>query len=124
MENTTESTNTPLVSGDTGARPEIVNKKPGKIVLYPITLHELQSIKRGGAGDVAQNIFYGSLSIFISFFIAYKTCEFKDDYSKLIFLFTSILFAILCIISLITWLVSRSKSNNLYNEIINRDDMR
>ncbi len=122
MEESSEKSNSTLVYGGTSTRPEIVNKKPGKIILYPITKYELDALRSTGIGNKAESVFYGTLGIAASFFIAYTTCGFRAVYQELIFLFTSILATIICIASLIIWLKTNKKSNRLYNEIVSRED--
>ena len=112
-----------IVSGGTGYMPDVVIKKPGKIVLYPVTRNELQVIKNSNYGNIAFNLFTCSISVAASLFIAFFTCKFDPEYTKLIFLYTAILFAILSIIAFIVWWRKRKRSNELYDEIINREDL-
>lgn len=111
-----------FVSGGTGYVPEFVMKKSGKIILYPVTKAELQTIKDSNNGNIALNIFCLSISACLSFFIAYLTCEFDTELKRLIFLFVSILLAIICIGFFVSFMLSHRKSNELYKEIINRED--
>ncbi len=111
-----------IVSGGTGYNPDISVKKAGKIVLYPVTINELKELKSRSHGDVILNFFFGFTSALVSFFIAYLTCSFDSEYKKLAFLYTTILFAILSVIAFTMWFFIRRKSDELYNEIINRED--
>lgn len=111
-----------IVSGGTGYNPDISVKKAGKIVLYPITINELKELRSRSDGDTILNFFFCFVTAFVSFFISYLTCSFNSLYEELTFLYISILFAILSIIALGWWIRVRKKSDELYNEIINRED--
>ena len=111
-----------IVSGGTGYNPDISVKKAGKIVLYPVTINELKELRSRSDGDTILNFFFCFAAAFVSFFISYLTCSFSSLYKELTFLYISILFAILSIIALAWWIRVRKKSNELYNEIINRED--
>lgn len=111
-----------IVPGGTGYNPDISVKKAGKIVLYPITINELKELRSRSDGDTILNFFFCFVTAFVSFFISYLTCSFNSLYKELTFLYISILFAILSIIALGWWIRVRKKSDELYNEIINRDD--
>lgn len=111
-----------IISGGTGYTPNISVKKAGRIVLYPVTLNELNELKNRGDGDTILNFFFCFVTAFVSFFISYLTCSFSSLYKELIFIFLSILFAILSVIALFLWIHTRKKYNKLYNEIINRED--
>lgn len=111
-----------IVSGGTGYNPDISVKKAGKIVLYPITINELKELRNRSDGDTILNFFFCFVTAFVSFFISYLTCSFNSLYEELTFLYISILFAILSIIALGWWIRVRKKSDELYNEIINRED--
>lgn len=111
-----------IVSGGTGYNPDISVKKAGKIVLYPVTINELKELKSRSDGDAILNFFFCFVTAFVSFFISYLTCSFNSLYKELTFLYISILFAILSIIALGWWIQVKKKFNELYNEIINRED--
>lgn len=112
-----------IVTGGTGYTPPISVKQAGKIVLYPVTINELKELRSKSDGDTILNLFFCSVTAFVSFFIAYLTCSFDSLYKEMAFLYTSILFAILSIIAIVWWFFIRKKSNELYNEIINREDI-
>lgn len=111
-----------IVAGGTGYNPSISVKKAGRIILYPVTINELKELRKKSDGDTILNFFFCFSTAFASFFIAYLTCSFDSLYKEMIFLFASFLFAILGIVTLVWWILVRKKSDELYNEIINRED--
>lgn len=111
-----------IVSGGTGYNPDISVKKAGRIVLYPVTLNELNELKNRSDGDIILNFFFCFVTAFVSFFISYLTCSFSSLYKELTFIFISALFAILSLIAFFWWILVKKKYNRLYNEIINRED--
>ncbi|OCR34482.1 hypothetical protein AC141_33680 [Bacteroides fragilis] len=90
--------------------------------MYPVTINELKELKSRSDGDAILNLFFCFVTAFVSFFISYLTCSFNSLYKELTFLYISILFAILSIIALGWWIQVKKKFNELYNEIINRED--
>lgn len=111
-----------IVSGSTGYMPDVVIKKPGRTILYPVTKNELQAIKSSSYGEIALNTVFGCGSAALSIFISYLTCKFKTIYIELSFLFGAILFLLISILAFILWLYMRKRSNELYNEILGRED--
>lgn len=111
-----------IVSGGTGYMPDVVIKKPGRTILYPVTKNELQAIKSSSYGDIALNTLFGCLSASLSMFVSYITCKFDNLYIEISFLYIAILLFIISVVSLIMWVHMRNKSNELYNEIMGRED--